>query len=227
MRWHYHRIWILAVLALSGIALAWLISTTPLPPAVVTPEPVATTTPDLSGRAIYASGEHGFSISYPETALLEETFSPTYHLASSWRANAFAGAQGTPIVAIIAYSTESDSSYPRYYNAQVRIGKSADAKEVANCLKPTTEQGEVALEDATIGGVVWKAFSFQNAGMQQYARGVSYRTLHEGSCFALEKIAAGSSYRDDPDSPEDIADEALEARYKGLDSIVETFSFAR
>lgn len=219
--------WIIAVLLVTGLILAWFVLKTPAvqPPADVVG--TATTTPDLTGRAIYTNGEYGFIVSYPETAQLEETFAPTYHLGDTWRVNVGPESVGDPIIAIIAYSTQSDHSYPRYYHAIVRIGASKDAKEVAACERITPDRGETALPDVTFGGATWKAFSFGSAGMQQYARGVSYRTVHEDTCFAVEKIAAGSSYQDDPDSVEDVSDTVLTERYEGLDQIVESFTFAR
>ncbi len=227
MTWHQHRIWIVALLIVSGLALAWFIARTFDSPSALPPIPVGTTPPDLSGRAIYTNEEYGFVVSYPETALLEESFTPTYHLADTWRVNASPEAAGEPIIAIVAYSTESDHSYPRYYHALVRIGASADPDEVALCERVTPDRGETPLPDRVIGGRAWKAFSFGDAGMQQYVRGVSYRQVHEGKCFAIEKIAAGSSYREDPEGPDDVPEELLAEHYEGLDSIVESFSFTR
>lgn len=109
----------------------------------------------------------------------------------------------------------------------IRIGASADPKEIASCLKVAADQGEVALPDVAFGGAVWKVFSFENAGMQQYVRGVSYRTMHEGRCVALEKMATGSNYREDPASIKDIPDAELDARYQDLERIVQTFTFVR
>ncbi|HEX5774937.1 MAG TPA: hypothetical protein VFY28_03195 [Candidatus Paceibacterota bacterium] len=225
MTWKHHRIWIIALLVVSGIALAWVLASTPDKVSAPGAQNVSPTTSDLTGRAIYTNGEYGFSIAYPETARLEESFSPDYRLTQSWRASALA--TGSPIVAIVAYSTASDHSYPRNFTALVRIGASGEPREVTSCLSPTPNQNETSLPDADISGTKWKAFSFENAGAMQYVRGVSYRTLHEGKCIALEKIQTGSSYRDDPDSPDDIPDETLQARYKSLDAIVESFAFAR
>lgn len=226
MKWHHHRIWIVAVLIISGVVLAWFIARTPdVPPS--TTGSTSTTTTDLAGRAIYTNGEYGFALMYPETARVEEIFSPQYRAGSAWRVNALADATGTPVLAIIAYSTESDNSYPRHFVAQVRVGASSDPDEVAGCLAPTPNRGETALADKTINGTTWKTFSFGDAGMMQYVSGVSYRVLHEGSCIALEKIRSGSSYQDDPESPEDITDAELDSRYAGLDHIIESFTFAR
>ncbi len=227
MTWKHHRIWIIIVLALSGAVIAWLMLTTP-PDASNTQAieqlPAAS---DLSGRAIYTNGEYGFAITYPETARIEERFSNEYNLSSMWRTTALPNSTGTPIVSIVGYSTVSDHSYPRQWSAQIRIGASRDLLEKAACLMADANKGEQVLPDLVQNGTTWKAFSFGDAGMMQYVRGVSYRTMHEGACIALEKIQSGSNYRDDPKSIDDIEDEMLQVRYQNLDSIVESFSFAR
>jgi hypothetical protein len=158
---------------------------------------------------------------------VEEVFSPQYHIGTVWRALAPTESVGTPILALIAYSTESDHSYPRYFIAQVRVGASTDQAAIKSCEISGANHGEKQLPDVLLNGTSWKAFAFESAGMMQYVKGVSYRTVHEGTCFALEKIVSGSAYRDDPDSPDDVPDGELEARYASLDAIIDTFTFAR
>jgi hypothetical protein len=196
--------------------------------AIGQPAPVATSTQDsFSGDAIYTNGTYGFAVRYPEMAKVDYTFEPTYHLGQYWRATAQADSVGTPLVSFATFETKSENSYPRYYYAMVRIGVSTDKKELDLCTKLGKNAGETQLPDETIGGATWKVFSFESAGMMQYAKGVSYRTVYEGTCFAMEKIATGSSYRDDPASSKDIPDTELTKHYNELDSIVHSFMFAR
>jgi hypothetical protein len=180
--------------------------------------------PMTPGDAIYVSGDYGFLLQYPETAVVAESFAAGYHLPPTWRATAPADTVGTPIVSFTTYSTKSEHSYPRYFDALIRIGASTDTREVAACLKATSDQGEVELTDIVIGGTTWKAFSFENAGMQQYVQGISYRTVHEGTCFAIEKLAVGSNYREEA-TAQDIPQAALDAEYAKLDRIIQTFTF--
>jgi hypothetical protein len=63
--------------------------------------------------------------------------------------------------------------------------------------------------------------------MMQYAKGVSYRTIHDGACFALEQIETGASYRDDAPSSKDISDTVLQKHYADLATIVQSFSFVQ
>lgn len=225
-----NRLVILAfILVLFGIAgsVAWYLVQS-RQAAIAPLSTTATTTNTVAvGDAIYTNGTFGFIVQYPESANVENNFSSYYHLAPTWRANPLPNATGTPIVSFSTYSTKSEDSYPRYFDALVRVGASSDKKEIAQCLKVTPDQGETPLPDVVMGGVTWKAFAFQNAGMQQYVRGVSYRTMHEGSCIALEQIAVGSSYREDAPSGKDISDATLEAAYQGLGKIVASFMFVR
>ncbi|MBU2220632.1 hypothetical protein KKD81_01695 [Patescibacteria group bacterium] len=191
-------------------------------------EPVLVTSPALSdSKAIYTNGIYGFTVLYPEASTVNYEFSSAYLLQPTWRANADSKDNGKAVVEIVPYSTESDHSYPRNYAVLVRIGASDQKDAVDSCLTATKDRGETALSDSTINGTTFKVFSFQNAGMMKYVEGVSYRTLHEGQCIALEKIRTGSSYKDDPESPDDIAQETLDAAYAGLDEIVSSFRFAR
>jgi hypothetical protein len=195
---------------------------------------VASSTPSLTGLSIYTNGAYGFSIFYPGSDKTETTFDTQYHLPATWRVNALPNATGnasgspaggTPIFAIIGYSTQSNTSYPRYFETEVRIGASTDPKELAACEKPG--ENETQLPDAVINKVTWKAFGLQDSGMMQYLQGTSYRTIHDNTCFALEEVETGSSYRDVASSSTDISDALLAHKYQALSAIVQSFSFAR
>ena len=184
-------------------------------------------TPSLTGQAIFTDGEDGFSIRYPEEYQTDDTFMTFYHLPANWRVNAAPHATGTPVIALIGYRTQSENTYPRYFDAEVRIGVSSDPKEVARCEQVGNHEGETALPDTVIGGATFKVFAFESAGMMQYLKGISYRTVHEGKCFAIEQLQTGSSYREDPMSSKDIPDTTLQAHYNALADVVKTFSFSR
>lgn len=216
----------IAIIAIGGGATWYLVNSRN---EAFGPAPVATSMPtDMrEGLAIYTNGPYGFTVFYPESAAVEYGFDTSYHLGTNWRAHALPDTQGAPIVAIMPYSIRSEDSYPRYFNAMVRIGASSDPKEIARCTEADTSAGETTLADRTIGGRVWKAFAFESAGMMQYAIGVSYRTVHEDRCIALEQVRTGSNYREEGSGPADIDDTTLLAEYDKLSLIIESFSFAR
>lgn len=219
-------LFIIGIVAIGGSATWYLIDTRnqAFGPA---PAPVASTTPEMhEGLAIYTNGPYGFSLFYPEFADVQYPFDGNYPLAERWRANALPDAVGTPIVAIIPYAVRQEQAYPRHFSAMVHVGASNDPKEIERCERADETAGETALPDTTIGGRTWKAFSFESAGMMQYEIGVSYRTLYEDRCIALEQVRSGSTYREGV-RPEDLSEDALLAEYEKLSSIVESFTFAR
>ena len=219
-------LFLLLMLAIGGGVTWYLIDTRndafgPAPSAPVT-------APEASeGLAIYTNGPYGFSIFYPEASEVSYAFDAGYHVGTAWRTNALPESVGDPLVSIVPYAVKSESSYPRYFNAMVRIGASSDKQEIERCEKPAEAQGETPLPDATINGQVWKAFSFESAGMMQYARGVSYRTVFEERCIAMEMIQTGSIYKEDAPSEADIPDDVLASEYEKLSDIVNSFTFAR
>lgn len=191
---------------------------------IVTEETGIEAPSEVGTFSIFTSGEHGFMLTYPETATVTSGFEAEYHVGTAWRAQALPQGSGTPIVSFIVTDITNEASYPRYYTAQVRVGVSNDPLELRQCEEVQQEQGEVKLADTSINGISFKTFSFADAGMMQYVKGVSYRTLREGTCYAVERIAAGSSYRETP-SEEDVTDEELESYFEALLPIVMSFRF--
>ena len=59
-----------------------------------------------------------------------------------------------------------------------------------------------------INGITFNKLIIQDAAMMQYLEGISYRTVHNGMCFAIEQLKTGSNYREES-SPEDIPDAEL------------------
>lgn len=190
--------------------------------------PVMAPGPDLNR---YANDEYGFEIFYPKDLTPTSDFGTFYHLPALWRSGALVDenglSNGKPIISIPVFYTESDNSYPRYFSAQLRIGASADPKDVATCLQ--NDQGFTAepKSDAVINGTDFKKFEFADAAMMQYLKVISYRTIHNGTCFAMEQLETGSNYRDDPPSVKDIPDAQLNAYFNSVGEIVKTFRFTK
>jgi len=184
--------------------------------------------PDLNH---YVNNEYGFEIYYPKNITLTSNFGTFYHLPALWRSGALTdengNSNGKPIISIPAFYTESDNSYPRYFSAQLRIGASAAPKDVATCLENDQGYAEEPKSDETINGVNFKKFEFADAAMMQYLKVISYRTIHNGMCFALEQLKTGSNYRDDPTSTKNISDAQLNAYFDSIGEIVKTFRFIK
>lgn len=137
----------------------------PLPTITATSSPVV----DPSAYAIYSSGTYGFTFFYPADARLSDSFTAA-STTLPWRENAIA--TGTLIVTIGTH--EGDA----------RIGMSTAKKEVSACT--SLGVAEKPGQSLVIGSTTWTAFVFDHIGTDNPSRTVSYRTLHDAACYALE-----------------------------------------
>jgi hypothetical protein len=152
---------------------------------------------DHSTLSIYTSGTFGFSFFYPASATITDQFSPNRSSQSFWRENPLA--TGTLIARVIVDGGE------------VRVGTSQAVKEVSACSK--TGPAERAQADMTVGSTTWKTFSFDKLGTDVEQHVTSYRTVHSGSCFALEAF-----------EPRVGVSTTTQA---ALNSIIQSFTFAQ
>lgn len=214
---------------LSGIAYQKLLDTPRTPTETNTPQTQNEQKPPLlSSRKIYTNDNYGFTFSYPASLTLETSFQSYYHLPSLWRSGATPGTSGVSIISIPSFRIKQDNAYPRYFSAEVRIGASSDPRDIADCYKNDGSSAGIPATTEIINGTEFMKFTLGSAGMMQYMTGVSYRTIHNNTCFAIEQIQAGSTYRDDETTnTNDISDEELDSYYNSLADIVQTFRFTK
>jgi len=179
-----------------------------------------------SGWITYSNNAYGFSISHPASLTPETTFSNNYHLSSSWRSGAFEEkTNGRAIIAFPVFRVEQSNTYPRYFDGELRVGASMDQYDIQHCMD--NDQGSMDGEIATknINGIEFTAFPIHDAAMMQSIKGVSYRAIRNGICFAMEALVSQSNYRDDPITSSTLSDETLDSYYKTIEAIAATFRF--
>lgn len=180
-----------------------------------------------SDTLTYTNTVYGFEISYPKDIKPQESFTSHYHLPQSWRVEAIPNEPGTPVVTFPIFSVDrgdgvaTGKPYPIYFTAEVRIGVSEMAD---TCYAPDPGYEEQVITNETINGIPFKKFEFGSAGMMQYVEGNSYRTIHNGKCYVIEQVKAGSTYRDDT-MREGIPEVELQEYYEQGEGIVRTFTF--
>lgn len=183
-----------------------------------------------AGWTTYVNKDYGFQVSYPANIIATTTFQGFYHLSPFWRSGMSSDSKGEPIISISVYRIEKRGtrgeyvSYPMYFDTELRIGASRNPDDVAQCLKPNAGYGDTNVASTTINGTVFSIFTLQDAAMMQYLGGESYRTVHDGACVAVERVEAGSDYRD-VTSSDDIPDSVLRSYYDETGKILQTFRF--
>lgn len=179
-----------------------------------------------AGWTAYINKEYGFRFDFPENLKSETSFKMYYNLSNKWRAGAPEESTGLPLITIPVYRIENEKSFPRYFAAELRIGVSNNPQDLERCLKSdpgyTGEERDLEI----INGQIFSKFNLDNAAMMQYIKGTSYRILHNGTCFAIEQVAAGSNYSDEA-SPDDMSQEALDGYFDSIGEIVKTFRFTK
>jgi len=174
----------------------------------------------------YKNTDYGFTLRYPPNLQPQKNFDTYYFLPDTWRAfNADAenfSETGKAIISIPVFKVEHIKSYPSYYTAELRIGASSNAKDLENCIKNNQDT-------KTINGITFHVFPLDDEGMMQYMHGISYRTIHNNQCFAIEQIETGSKMYTDDDSPNatHVPDSLLKNYYDQVGSIIQTFTFTK
>ncbi len=176
----------------------------------------------------YANATHRFTISYPKDLTAQPTFGIFHALnQNDWRFGATLAKRGTPVVDIPVVQIDNTGStkknYPLFYTARVRVGVSTDT---AQCYAKDDGYTTQTVTDITINGVAFKKFIFGDAAMQQYVRGASYRTIRNNTCYVIEQIENGSSYRDET-YVGGYTDADLKDFYNKTTSIVMSFKFSK
>lgn len=87
----------------------------------------------------------------------------------------------------------------------LQIGSSRDAEVVASCLTYGLASGSgMHLPATTIKNRDWATYTSGDAGMSQSIKAVNYRLVHEGACYAMERISyAVRAAKADEDSKTD------------------------
>lgn len=197
---------------------------TPTAPAAVTLPSVNT-----SGFHSYSDSQNHFTIKYPAYVTAKNTFTTFHEIGNNWRANASAGNQGKPVIALSIYSIDQGGystgkqTYPLFFMSEVRVGVSSNTKE---CYTTDAGYTNQKIATVTINGTTWKKFSSSDAAMMKYVQSESYRTIHNGMCFAVEQIKNGSSYRDEKMTT-GKTDAELTAYYNIGNTIIRTFAFTK
>lgn len=162
----------------------------------------------------------GFSIAYPIDFQADDNYSITP--VTDWRI----GANGDPGQKLLTITIPSAfEPETNFADATFTVGKGSAQSSVADCLTPDQTGGPgTGVATTTINGVNFSIFQSASAGAGNFYETTSYRTIHEGSCYAVEYTIHSSqianypsSYNLQPFDPNQLT--------TVLDRIVGTFKF--
>ena len=194
-----------------------------------TGKPTGTTVlPPAKKLETYTNGVYKFTLSYPKE-YQTEPFITFYQLNNvDWRVKASTSKRGTPVISIPVLRIDQGTivkgkKYPLYFTAEVRVGVSLDT---AQCYSPDDGYVNQKITSVVIGGVTFKKFDFEDAGMMKYIKGSSYRTVRGNMCYVVEQIKAGTTYQDETMLP-GYTEKELDAIYNKTTAIVYSFRFIK
>ncbi|HEY0333623.1 MAG TPA: hypothetical protein VGC74_07925 [Stenotrophomonas sp.] len=110
---------------------------------------------------------------------------PHYLTAQGWTAFAPAGQPGTALAALRLDGSNDITA------AELRIGRSDDAKVVTHCTEPP-EEADGTPEPVELDGVTFLHYHAADAAMSHYLEVDGYRGLREGQCVAIDLIVSGT-----------------------------------
>lgn len=222
---------LLVVMVAVAVGYKFWFSVTEQPAVIPVVNAPVVNAPAVNPLATYNNDQFGFQLSYAKELAPETAFKQFYALSSNWRAYSAPDSKGTPVVSIPVFRIDhggvaTGQPYPLYFSTEVRIGLSSDPKDVASCLQNDAGFTDQKVSDVVINGIPFKQFEIGDAAMMQYVKGVSYRTVHNNQCYAIEQLKAGSIYTDPTMTP-GYTEDQLNAFYQKGDAIVKTFTFTK
>ncbi len=123
----------------------------------------------------------GFSLSYPVDFEANEI----HNVASvDWRINAD-GNPGMPLFTLTIPKVFEPQT--NFSDAKLTVGMSSQTKAVQGCLTPDPSGGTIGVAGTvSIQGTTFHIFTFSDAGAGNIYDTTSYRTVHNGACWAVE-----------------------------------------
>jgi hypothetical protein len=139
--------------------------------AVTTLSPALAAT-DLTSTKAYKD-RHGFALRIPLTASVETDAQQNGQLDM------------IPEAAVVVSINPNEFKGTNLGDASLSIGVSRDPDIVAACSKGQAAQGEKAAGTATLGGIKFSRFTFEDAGAGNRYASTIYRGVSDGNCYEI------------------------------------------
>jgi hypothetical protein len=140
-----------------------------------------------SATRTFESTIYGFAITYPAGLEATSTFEGSYLESGGWKASAGPDeGEGTPVLALVMPGSDQITA------GALRIGQSREAAGLASCTEVPAAFADSAGR-TVIDGTAFTIFDGRDAAMSHHLATKSYRTVHDGACYAIDVIVTGTS----------------------------------
>lgn len=135
----------------------------------------------------FVSAHWDFSIDHPAAWQVRRGFRGGYLASDAWKTYAGPDSRGTPVVALTIPGSNHITA------AEIRIGASRSPEEVRRCAEPPSAARTGSIGQATIDGIRFIRFDAGDAAMSHYLDVHSFRTVHDGTCYAIDLVVFGTN----------------------------------
>ena len=189
------------------------------PAAASSASPTQRVTSAARSASIYTDTDWNFRIDVASDWKIEHDFAHGYLANDAWKTYAAPDSHGMPVVALIVPGSNPITS------AELRIGASRDANEVARCTAPPDSVRAGSLHSERIDGAEFTTFEASDAAMSHYLDVRSFRSVHDGTCYAIDLLVYGTNPQvyDPPATPPFSKEQAF-ARMR---AVLQSFRFTR
>lgn len=185
------------------------------PGAVSIAPPGTTAIPGATRNRVDAGP--GFHLDAPPGWAVQHDFKSDYFGNDGWKTDAAPGSRGRPLMALRMPGSNDVT------DAEIRIGASSDANEVAHCTTPPPQARDAGTE--RLAGTDFTTFESGDAAMSHHLDVHAYRVIHGGACYAIDLLVFGTNPQvfDPPATPPFSDAQAFAAMHE----VLESFRFSR
>jgi hypothetical protein len=136
----------------------------------------------------FTNARYGVRIRYPANLELQRTFKRNYLGNGGWKT--YMGpdsAPGKPLIALILPGSNAITA------GELRIGVSRQPDAIRTCTELPAAALSATKGQTTISGVTFITFEAHDAAMSHYLVTRSYRTVHCGTCYAMDVLVFGTN----------------------------------
>lgn len=171
------------------------------------------------GMRSYVDPVAGFRIDFPRNWRPRRGFDTRYLANDAWKTYAASDSQGTSLLALTMPGSNHVTA------AEIRIGISKSANELRGCTQPPDAAQPATLTQTRIGNAQFTSFEAGDAAMSHYLNVHSFRTAHDGACYAIDLLVIGTNPHvfDPPVTPPFEKD----AAFARMQRILRSFRFTR